>query len=371
MENKRPALRAVLTMSVFIAALGGFFLLNRLIAPPDMLVSERRAPARLPALTGETLRSAEFMSGFESYAADSFVFRDGLRTVRAATVFYAFQQTDKSGLYRGETGAGKFEKINETSWRQAAQKITRLAEALDGLNLYYAVVPDKSLYAGRTLPGFDPETARRVLGEELPGLTPIDLARALTARDFYRTDLHWDQTRLDGALGALGGAMGFTVQTDGYTARNLGAFKGVYAGQLALPMAPDAMKYLTSDAIDGATARYLNPRTGELEGGSIYDEAAFAGQDPYDVFLRGAQPLIILENPSAQTDRELYLFRDSFSSSLAPLLLSAYARVTLIDLRYIDSRILPEYVTFAPGADVLFLYSSQVLNNATILLVNG
>ncbi|MDR3278088.1 MAG: hypothetical protein LBT12_04880 [Oscillospiraceae bacterium] len=370
MENKKPSLRAVLTTSVFLAVLGGFFLLNRLIAPPDILASERRAPAALPALTGETLRSAEFMSGFESYAADSFVFRDGLRTVRAATVFYIFQQTDKSGLYRGETGAGKFEKLNETSLRQAAQKINLLAASLDGLNLYCAVVPDKSLYAGRYLPGFDPESVRRILGEELDGLTPIDLTPALAAEDFYRTDLHWDQTRLSGVTGALGGAMGFDARAD-YMSRALGAFQGVYAGQLALPMGADTMAYLTNGAIDGASARYLNPRTGALEDGPVYDEAAFAGQDPYDVFLRGAQPLVILENPSAQTDRELYLFRDSFSSSLAPLLLSAYARVTLIDLRYIDSRVLPEYVTFTPGADVLFLYSSQILTNATALLVNG
>jgi hypothetical protein len=39
----------------------------------------------------------------------------------------------------------------------------------------------------------------------------------------------------------------------------------------------------------------------------------------------------------------------------------------LIDLRYIDIRLLEQYLTFDGGADVLFLYSSQILNNSSIL----
>jgi hypothetical protein len=100
----------------------------------------------------------------------------------------------------------------------------------------------------------------------------------------------------------------------------------------------------------------------------MYDLEAFSGGDPYDLFLRGAQPLIVIDNPGAATDRELYMFRDSFSSSLAPLLCAAYRRVTLIDLRYLDSRILPSLVEFAPGSDALFIYSSQILNNESVLL---
>jgi hypothetical protein len=127
---------------------------------------------------------------------------------------------------------------------------------------------------------------------------------------------------------------------------------------------------------------YLNPSNGEMEEGPLYDFAALSGGDPYNFFLEGPQPLIVLEttdafagaadpNPSAGSDggRELILFRDSFGSSLAPLFLGPYDKVTLIDLRYIDSRILDQYVNFPSNADVLFLYSSQVLNNPEILLI--
>ena len=57
------------------------------------------------------------------------------------------------------------------------------------------------------------------------------------------------------------------------------------------------------------------------------------------------------------------VFRDSFGSAMAPLLAADYGKITLIDIRYIQADLLEKYVDFA-GADVLFLYSTLVLNNS-------
>lgn len=103
----------------------------------------------------------------------------------------------------------------------------------------------------------------------------------------------------------------------------------------------------------------------------MYYPDKFYGIDPYDLFLAGPQPLITIENPNAKTDKELFLFRDSFGSSLAPLFTSAYAKVTLIDLRYMDSRMIPSLVDFGENPDVLFMYSAQILNNSETLLVKA
>lgn len=59
--------------------------------------------------------------------------------------------------------------------------------------------------------------------------------------------------------------------------------------------------------------------------------------------------------------KELLLFRDSFGSSIAPLLLENYSKITLIDLRYISQEVLENYIEFNEQ-DVLFLYSTLVLN---------
>ena len=81
----------------------------------------------------------------------------------------------------------------------------------------------------------------------------------------------------------------------------------------------------------------------------------------YDIYLSGATPLITIDNPNAKTKKELLLFRDSFGSSIAPLLVQEYSKITLIDIRYISSDLLDQYINFEKQ-DVLFLYSSLILN---------
>ena len=97
----------------------------------------------------------------------------------------------------------------------------------------------------------------------------------------------------------------------------------------------------------------------------MYDFTKQDAKDPYDIFLSGPQSLLRIENPNAATDRELVIFRDSFGSSLAPLLVQDYSAVTLIDIRYIQPQLLGRYVEFE-GKDILFMYSSLVLNKNLI-----
>ncbi|MDR1560513.1 MAG: hypothetical protein LBS84_12645 [Clostridiales bacterium] len=79
----------------------------------------------------------------------------------------------------------------------------------------------------------------------------------------------------------------------------------------------------------------------------------------------------MLTNPESKSERGLYLFRDSFSSSLAPLLAESYHKITLIDLRYMNFTSIPDFISFDRESDVLFLYSSLVLNNPESLMVSG
>ena len=107
-----------------------------------------------------------------------------------------------------------------------------------------------------------------------------------------------------------------------------------------------------------------NYETGKY--GSIYDESKLTGDDLYEVFLSGSVSLLTIENPNAETDRELILFRDSYGSALAPLLVQGYRKITLVDVRYISSALLGRFLDFH-GQDVLFLYSTLVLNNSSQL----
>lgn len=99
---------------------------------------------------------------------------------------------------------------------------------------------------------------------------------------------------------------------------------------------------------------------------AVYDMDKLTSRDLYDVYLSGAQSLLTIQNPNAATDKELVVFRDSFGSSLVPLLVQDYKTVTVVDIRYINSQMLGQFVDFA-GKDVLMLYSTLVLNSSSSL----
>ena len=346
-------------------------MLNLVMQPPDILISERRVRERRPNMSFDAIVSGDFMAGFEDYAADRFPFREGFRLVHAATVFGPFLQTDKDGVYFDSHGIGSFRAVDADSVKLMADKIMAVADGLEGLNFFYAFIPDKSIYADRAMPGFDHNLVEELLRDRLcpESFTFISLVEALSANSFYRTDLHWCQLHTQATVNALGEAMGFEFglgQRRQFSRQFAGWFWGGYAGQLALPVRAERLYFLENPYI---RAFYMNMGTREFEEGPVYDLNLFHGIDPYDIFLRGAQPLIVLENENATSDRALYIFRDSFASSLAPILASIYSRVTLIDFRFIDLRAVHMLVDFTAGADVLFLYSSGILNNADMLLI--
>jgi len=104
------------------------------------------------------------------------------------------------------------------------------------------------------------------------------------------------------------------------------------------------------------------------ETGGVYDDSLINSVDGYSVFLKGAKALLRIDNPQNQNGKILYLFRDSFSSSLAPLLAQEYQTVYLIDLRYITLEKLATLIPFETGSDVLFLYGAELINNSELFL---
>ena len=85
------------------------------------------------------------------------------------------------------------------------------------------------------------------------------------------------------------------------------------------------------------------------------------GNAGYDFFLSGTRALLRIDNPNASTDEELIIFRDSFGSSLSPLLVEGYKSIYIVDIRYVMPDMLGMMIDFE-GKDVLMMYSALVLN---------
>ena len=145
-------------------------------------------------------------------------------------------------------------------------------------------------------------------------------------------------------------------------ASSVSDFKGVYASRLPIKTDYDEIKIINNNYIENAIV--FNPIKNEYS--KIYNYNKLKSLDKYDIYLSGAEPLLTITSSLASTEKKLIIFRDSFGSSLTPWLISAYKNITLVDTRYIAPVLLKDYIDFE-NADILFLYSSTIINNSYTL----
>ncbi len=353
------------TLCLLGALLAGFGLWGLIKPAQTVSDAERRQLAQRPELTADTLLTGTFQRQTEDWAMDQFPLRQTFRTVKAAVNTYVLGQRDTNGVYLAQGYAGKLDyPLQEDAVAYAAGRMEYIYERYlkeSSGALYLAVIPDKNAFlaAENGYPAMDYGALTEQLRQQTPFLQYIDLSGQLTLEDYYRTDPHWRQEQLLDVARYLAGEMG-TQLTEDYRQVTLPRpFYGAYYGYAALPMEPDTMTYLTSNMLE--SCRVYNYETDSW--GGVYDLEKAAGRDMYELFLSGSVSLLRVENTAAETERELVIFRDSFASSLAPLLVEGYRTVTLIDIRYMPSAYLGSYVDFS-GKDVLFLYSTGVLNHS-------
>ncbi len=333
-------------------------------------LSERRRLAQFPELDIQGVLSGKFMTDFESYTLDQFPLREGFRRLKAFSTYSLYAQKDNNDIYLVDGYASKLEyPLKESSVLAAVEKFRTLYEsnmAGKASNVYYSVIPDKNYFLAEKngYPSMDYARLYALMTQNMDFAEEIDLRSTLELEDYYQTDTHWRQEKLVDTAQVLAKALGIETELSwDFEEKQLDTpFYGVYYGQAALPLPSERISYLTNAVLEACTVYNLETDST----GGVYDFAKLDGSDPYEFFLSGASALLYIENPNAQTQRELVVFRDSFASSLIPLLCEGYAKITLVDTRYIAGGLVGEYVDFE-NADVLFLYSSLVLNTSSML----
>jgi hypothetical protein len=296
---------------------------------------------------------------------DGEVFREPFRRIKAVFDMNVLQKLDNNGVFIENGYMFKTDyPLNEASVLRLCEIINEMKNRhLDAQNkVYFAIAPDKNAFlegSGRLVLDYShkEELIRTALHNDI---AYVDISGGLGLESYYRTDSHWRQEKLFPVVDILAAEMGFRPHHKPFTEENFNAFYGVYCRQSALRAAPDNLVWLVSETTRNAGVTSL-----EKPGQSfpVYDLSRLDGPDPYNIFLCGPAAVVTAQNPADTSGRRLILFRDSFASPLAPLLLDAYSEIILIDLRYLHPALLAEAVDFS-GADVLFIYSSGLFNNS-------
>lgn len=351
----------ICSMAALFLAAG--LLLCILLEKPQYSYSERRYLAAVPELSTESIKSGRFMSDFETYALDTFPFRERLRKIQTYMSAYIFQLQDQQGLYVSDGFFAKMEypMYKDSLIKAAGQFASVCTKYLSEENaVYLSVIPDKNCFLAKESGhlSMDYREFENIMKKEAPFADYIQISDLLEKEDYYKTDPHWRQEKITDIADRLAKHMGTVLQQDYHVHTLPQKFYGAYYGQSPLSKTADTLKYLTGEAIDQCRV-YDWQNEKQI---AVYDMEKASGKDPYEIYLSGPLSFLTIDNPGAANHKKLVIFRDSFGSAIAPLLASGYTQITLVDIRYIQPEVLGQFMDFE-GCDVLFLYSTLVLNH--------
>ncbi len=295
---------------------------------------------------------------------DNFYQRETFRKLKTSVELDVFKKQDVNKIYKyNDFLVQQIYPLDEKSVTNLTNKINYIKDSYlkETNKIYYSIIPDKNYYTDNNHLKLDYDKMKQIMQNNLKDLQYIDIFQDLGLDSYYYTDSHWKQEKLQNVAKTIAQNMNFNI-SENYNEQKITTFKGVYAGQLPINTKEDEIRILINNTI--GYANVYNYETKEQ--GEIYNFKKLNGYDKYDIYLSGATPLIEISNSNNKENKTLIIFRDSYASSLAPLLTEGYSKITLVDTRYISPKILNEYVDFE-NADILFLYSTLVINSSMAL----
>ena len=359
MKNK------ILSIS-FIIIIFSLSIISIILPDKDISETERRYLMHFPELNIKTIFNGDFFEEFNTYTVEQFPFREIFIKIKGLATNKLFLKKEENGVFiKDENFFEISSSINDKSIDYFLELVTKIKNNFSSENIYYSIIPDKNYYTKEEIPKINYNELVKTINENLQDITYINIFNKLFLDSYYKTDIHWKQEKIGEVVKTIALHMNNEPIDIKYSKLTYDNFYGALYGKISNNEKPDTITYL----IDENT---INTKVFDYEKNQyykVYEEQNLKNIDSYDIFLGGAKALLIMENQNSKTSKELVIFRDSFSSSLAPLLLPYYKKITLVDLRYINSDYIinNNLIDFNNNQDILFIYGIPIINNSFTL----
>lgn len=353
-------IKDIVVTIIFLFTIIALFLINIIKEDTDISVAERRKLATMPELTTKSLFDGTYFKKFDSYVTDQFVERDAFRKIKIDIELSTKGEYNNLYLYDDYIIEEIFP-LNSNSINNLTNKINYIKDTYlnNNSNIYYTIIPDKNYFVNNGNLKLDYNKLQDMMKSNLTNLNYINIFDKLTLDNYYKTDTHWKEEDLFNVANTIANQMNFDITNNNNVVNTITTFKGSYAGRLSVTKDIDTIKTISNPStLNSSVYNYETKKYTD-----IYDYTKINSLDKYDIYLSGAVPIIDIINNNSSSDKELIVFRDSYGSSLIPLLIEGYKKITVIDIRYISSKILNKYIDFN-DQDVLFMYSILTINNS-------
>lgn len=345
-------------VGIFIVFLGTGFILSILIPDQEISFYERRKLTNI-----ENLKET-FPDQLDDYMSDQFPGRNLSLKISSIWNRYFLLNKEYNDVYiKDGSIIEKNYPVDEKSVDGFIDKINKVSKKYQkNSNIYYTIIPDKSYFLeeGKHLKidfaSMIEKVTKKVEGEY------IDILNEFTLEDYFKTDIHLKQNAYFKVIPLITEKMNLKVQKQEYEKYTIDNFYGASFSK-APYLKSEQLNYYSNQEIKRSLVTHL-----EYGIKDVYDLTELDSVDFYNIFLSGPSALIEIENIESESKKELIVFRDSFGSSFVPLLTPYYKKITVVDLRYISDEKIEELVSF-DNKDILFMYSTLLVNNSEILKV--
>ena len=344
---------------LFIIYIFTFSILGIIIKDEYLSTAERRKLSTFPDFS----LTSEYVTKLDKYLLDHFPLRDNFRSIKANFNYHILKKLDNNNIYLQDNYIFKSEyPTNKDSVSNFINKINLIKKEFTKDNdVYIMIIPDKNYYLeSKDFLHIDYDYIYNEINKL--NIKTIDISNIMSLEDYYETDTHWRQEKLDKVIKKMSQIMNFNYQKINYKENIYNNFYGVYYGESAINRKPETLIYLTNNNLNNLQVKYLE--NNNLS--TIYNLDNLTSLDSYEVYLDGASSFIETYNKNSNSDKELIIFRDSFASSITPLLTNYYKKITLIDNRYINSNNYLNLIEFT-NQDIIFMYSTLIVNNSSTL----
>lgn len=352
MKNKIVAI----VFSLIIISVG---ILSLFLKDNDLSFFERRK-----LVTNNDL-AKDFLGNIEDYLSDQFPLRNNLLSLNAFYERNILGNKEKNDVYYvDDVVYEKTYPLNENNVNSFVNKINYIKEKYFNNNkTYYTIIPDKAYF-------LDSDKYLKLDYDKMFNILNninsqyINVIDGIKLGDYYKTDIHIKQESWLKLISDLASKLDFDYYNINYEYKTYEPFYGASYSKV-LDGNYEELTYLVNSYQNNLIVNHL-----EYGNKPLYDLSKLNGTDSYDVYLSGPSSLIEITNLNSNSNQELVVFRDSFASSLIPLLTPYYSKITLVDLRYISSDLMENYLEINDDQTILFIYSTEIINNSSILKVN-
>ena len=349
-------------------------LVNAFKGQKDFSDNENRPLAQRPKLTWDGVKSGSFAKDFETAYADQFLGRDVWMTAKY-NLDYMTGKREFDGIYIGKKGylLSAPKTPDEDSVKNTVEAMNSFASKYKDIKMYALIVPDAAAIMPDMLPAKAPvrdqiKDIASIEGKLLDSFNVIDAADALnnaykSANSatkekglYYRTDHHWTSlgalTVFQDAASTLGVSVGEITYVPHVVSET---FQGTLASRSGNHGSEDQITVYEPTGTDVIYNCYYPDSQLRLR--SIFRSEYLDEKDQYMVFFGGNHPTVEIET-TAETGKNLLIFKDSYANSFVQFLTPYYENIVLVDPRYyyddVDSIIKTYNIT-----DVLYLYSAD------------